>query len=492
LSELSQVETQLEGLRARRDHLAMAIKDKQQLIDQMPKNEASLAKLELSVKLNESTHELLSREHEELKIAATSEVPVATTIHNAVSPQYPVRPIKIYHVILAGILALLTGLGFALLAEHMNVTIRSIDDAERDLGLPVLMTIPQLGLDRRIDWRTVRPLIKPARGEPFQGQEEKRKCKRADAQFPIQICRPGDPITRKGMTADLSTGGVCCYTEGKLNLKPQDKVDISLDLKRPSRGAEVCEGVVLRSKEMSPEGTFRTMAIEFVDIKQSLEKGLRNTLQNGNHGLSLHPPSHFEEPILGLRSELHFLSKENLSSLLITSCSPQDGKSTLVSNLAMSLVMMGKKVVLVDADLRLPSQHKIFGLPNETGLLNALTEVTSQCLKWTKSGLCVLTSGPSTKDPSSLLGSGRMERLITILQKDFDFVLIDSPPVLAGSDAALLASFADGTIFVVNAGSTKVADGRRAKQILERAHAKLLGIVMNNHDQSRGSYYTWS
>jgi capsular exopolysaccharide synthesis family protein len=493
LSELSQVETHLEGLRAKNEHSATAIQNKERLIDQMPKNEASLAKLELSVKLNESTHVLLSREYEELKIAAASEVPIATTIHKALSPQYPVRPIKIYHVILAGILALLTGLGLALLAEHMNVTIRSIDDAERDLGLPVLMTIPRLGIDRRRDRRAVWPLMISSAKEPVQEQDEKRKCERADVQLPIQIYRDGDPMTENGITTDLSAGGVCCYMEGKLNLQPQDKVAISLDLK-PSSPEEnkTCEGVVLRSKEMSPEGTLCTTAMEFVNIEQSLEKDIKNTLQNRNHEMSSPLPSRFEEPIRGLRSELHFLSKENLSSFLITSSSPKEGKSTLVASLAMSLVTMGKKVVLVDADLRRPSQHKIFGLPNETGLSNILTEETPRCLKWTKSGLCVLTSGPSAKDPSALLVSGRMAQLLTSLQRDFDFVLIDSPSVLGGSEAALLASFSDGTILVVNTGTTEVEDGRRTKQILERAQANLLGIVMNNHDQYRESYYTWS
>jgi capsular exopolysaccharide synthesis family protein len=485
LADLAHVEAELESLKAKRNSLAMAIKKKKAQIEKMPKKEADLSNLELAMQLNEETHRLLSKEYEEYVIAATREAPDIRVIHNAVTPLYPVGPIKIYYAILAGILSLIIGLGIALIMENMNMTIRSIDEAERGLALPGLMTIPQLDSVKSKSW----PLIKTQRiGLP----EEKRRDERAYTQFPIKVKRHKDSIIRNGVASDISLGGICCYVEGRLSLNPKDKVEISVILDKSSGKKEFVEGVVLRSKGAIAGYHFCTAAVEFVNINKALTEEIINIAQNKGSDLSSTLPPYFEESIRDLRSDLLLLRNQGMTSFLITSCGQQEGKSTIVSNLAISLFEVNKKVVLIDANLKAPSIHKIFGLTNETGLSNILSEGAPPCLKKTESGLSVLTSGPPINDLSTLLESHNMQQLLKILSNDFDFILFDSPAILASHDAALLAAMGHGVIMVLRAGKTSIEDCRRAKQILERAHAKILGVVLNSCDDKLANYYIGS
>jgi capsular exopolysaccharide synthesis family protein len=485
LSELSRIETAYESLRAERVRLMSTVRVKKDFIERLPELEAELASLELNEKMNEETHQLLTREYEEIAITNDKQSPDITVVSNAAAPLYPARPIKIYHAGLAGILSLIIGIGIALLMENMNVTIRSIDEAEQRLALPVLMTIPDLGSANGHS----PPLINNYRKLPF---EEKRMHERAYVQFPVQIVRTRDSLSGQGVASDLSIGGICCYMEKEMGLQPEDAVKISIAGGDEPEGEVVLEGVVVRSDSTISGYDFSTTAIKYENVDDSSSSKIKEIVQGTKSDLSINLPSYFEEPIRGLRSDMLFLKSKGMSSFLITSCGPGEGKSTVVSNLAISLAEINRRVLVIDADLRSPAMHTILELPNEAGLSGILSAGEQPFIKKTRFGFSVLTSGPPINDPSALLGSFNMNQLFKSLHERFDFILLDSPPLLAGPDSALIASMVHGAIIVLNSGNTTVDDFKRARHILDRADAKILGIVMNKFEKKVDSYYNWS
>lgn len=197
------------------------------------------------------------------------------------------------------------------------------------------------------------------------------------------------------------------------------------------------------------------------------------------------PGSPASEAYRTLRTNIHFSSLDTpLKALLITSTDPGEGKSTTLANLAVTMAQAGNRVLVVDCDLRRPSQHRIFGVSNAAGLTTMMLE--SQAMErppvqnTSVPNLGLLTSGPLPPNPSELLGSRRMGEILAQLRNEADILLLDAPPVVAVADAAILASKVDGVLLVVQANKTKRDLARRAKAVLEKANANLLGVVLNN------------
>ncbi len=202
------------------------------------------------------------------------------------------------------------------------------------------------------------------------------------------------------------------------------------------------------------------------------------------------PQSPAAEAYRTLRANLHFAALDApLRSLVITSPSSQEDKTTAAANLGVVLAQAEKRVILVDADLRQPRLHALFGLDNAAGLLDALSDAQIQHLLQPTgvSGLSVLTSGKLPVVPSDALSSGRMTRLIRQLETLADMVIFDTPPALSVSDAALLASQAGAALLVIEAGKTRREQAQAAKDVLERARARLLGAIMLNAPVDRGA-----
>ncbi|MFN2135678.1 MAG: polysaccharide biosynthesis tyrosine autokinase [Candidatus Promineifilaceae bacterium] len=195
-----------------------------------------------------------------------------------------------------------------------------------------------------------------------------------------------------------------------------------------------------------------------------------------------------------LRTNLGFSAIDNdLSSLVVTSASPGEGKSTTTANLGVVMAQAGKRVIVIDSDLRRPTQHRLFGLGNSHGLTTALLDNTSPAsthLKDTKvRGLRVMTSGPIPPNPAEILSSQRMAQLIDELITEADFLLFDSPPVLSVTDAAVLAPQTQGALFVVQVGETSRDTLRQAVERLRKSNAHVMGVLLNRIKPSHGSYY---
>lgn len=196
-----------------------------------------------------------------------------------------------------------------------------------------------------------------------------------------------------------------------------------------------------------------------------------------------------------LRTNIQFSSVDKpVRTLMVTSSSPGEGKSTTTANLAVVMAQTGQKVIVVDTDLRRPVQHKVFGVPNNTGLTTALlasdATLASSYLQPTEiENLSVLTSGPIPPNPSELLGSHRMKALVETLSQAADLVIFDSPPVLAVTDAVVLGRQVDGVLLVADAGKTREQALITAAGELQKVGANTLGVALNRLDTRRGGYY---
>ncbi len=208
------------------------------------------------------------------------------------------------------------------------------------------------------------------------------------------------------------------------------------------------------------------------------------------------PRSPASEAYRTLRTNLEFSSLDKtIRTMVVTSPGPEEGKSTTLANLAITIAQGGKRVILVDCDLRRPSQHTIFGVPNGAGLTTMVVE--DQAMKEPPlqeigvPDFWLLPSGPLPPNPSELLGSRRMEEIIAALLERADMLLFDVPPIIAVTDAAVLASKVDGVLLVFKAGGTKRDHAQRAKALLDKVNARLIGSVLNNvsFDVSLHRYY---
>ena len=191
------------------------------------------------------------------------------------------------------------------------------------------------------------------------------------------------------------------------------------------------------------------------------------------------------EAYRALRTNIIFSDGDgSLHVLLICSASPEhndDSKSRVAANLAVTLAQSGRTTLLVDCDLRRPMQHDIWGVSNEYGLSNVL--VSDDNLRTIDVGvkhLSVVTAGPKPDNPADLLGSKAMESLVTDFRQKADFVLLDSPPVLPVTDAALLSVHTDGVLLVLNAGESRRSHAEQARDMLYGVGARIVGAVLNN------------
>lgn len=216
---------------------------------------------------------------------------------------------------------------------------------------------------------------------------------------------------------------------------------------------------------------------------------------NNTHTLVMekNPLSPVSEAYRTLRTNIQFSAvDEELRVIMVTSAQPGEGKSTTAANLALAYAQAGNRVLVVDADLRKPTMHKVFQKSNRLGLTNLLTgqrQLTEIHLDAAGGRLDVLTSGPIPPNPSELLASKRMEALLVEWKEQYDLVIVDTPPAAAVTDAAILSSRCDGVVLVVDSGHVKKETVKRAKTNLEHAKARILGVVLNNHNRKEAEEY---
>ena len=199
-----------------------------------------------------------------------------------------------------------------------------------------------------------------------------------------------------------------------------------------------------------------------------------------------------------IRTSIQFAQAgKELKTLAVTSCIPNEGKSMTAANLAVVLTQAGKSVLLLDCDMRNPTVHKNFNLSNKVGLSSCIsmgTALSDAVQKTSIEGLYALTGGVIPPNPSELLGSEQMKNVLQRAKEQYDYVLIDTPPVLPVADALVLGAVVDGVALVIDSGEVKVDLARDVKKQLQHAGANILGVVLNkvrseHHGYGYGYYY---
>lgn len=204
------------------------------------------------------------------------------------------------------------------------------------------------------------------------------------------------------------------------------------------------------------------------------------------------PRSLSAEAYRSLRTSIKFSSSDKLiKTIVVTSSLIGEGKSTVVGNLAYSLNQDGSRVLVIDCDLRKPSIHENFLLSNEKGLTDILVGKSDlkSVTKKIEESLFLITAGTIPPNPAEILGSKEMEDLIKELSINFDYIILDTPPILPVSDTLLLASKADATLIVVKARKTKEKIVKESYSKLVEARANVIGTILNESDKSLDNKY---
>ena len=205
------------------------------------------------------------------------------------------------------------------------------------------------------------------------------------------------------------------------------------------------------------------------------------------------PKSVIAEQFRTIRTNINFsMPDQDLKTLLITSSEPSEGKSTTAANIAGVFAQGGKRVILIDSDMRKPTAHYTFHLVNSFGLSSLLTKqcTLEEAIKQTDvEGLDVIPSGSIPPNPAELLGSNRMDSIVDELSQQYDLIVFDTPPILSVADAQIISNKCDATVLVINSGGTDKTNVLKAKEALEVSKANIIGVVMNNFKLEKDHYY---
>ena len=407
-------------------------------------------------------------------------------LDRAVEPQKPhnVDLVKQEAIYAAAGIVLATAVIF--LMFYFDRTIKTIEQIEQLFKLPIYGKVRKLETEKQKQQRKKRA-EKAAKLEAKQAaklekeqQKEAKKAKKLAAKLEKQ-----EKVNNEELGIDYQDGEEA-NTEAEAKQKAEAEVKPVVEIKAVGRKI-IAEEKALQEK----------LAAE-VEEEETENDELNEELLDEDSELVLrdNPKSKVSEDFRTIRTSLYFsLNKKDSNAVLITSSTPNEGKSFIASNLAVAFAKTKKKVLLVDCDMRLGRQHEIFGLSNKEGLSNLLAEsklgeYREYLQKTTVKNLSIITRGVVPPNPSELLDSAIMEELLEKVKQKFDYVILDGTPIDGLSDSLILAKKTDRLVLVSAANMTTIEDLQNSKKALESIEVKISGVVLNRTvDERRGDNY---
>lgn len=212
--------------------------------------------------------------------------------------------------------------------------------------------------------------------------------------------------------------------------------------------------------------------------------------------MDVNPQSPISEAYRNLKTNVQFIKWDRTIQIIaVASTLPGEGKTTTISNLAISYAQEGKKVLLIDADLRHPSLHRAFNVVNKVGLSNVLAcqKLLAEVVKDSSiENLSIIPSGPVPPNPAELLASPQFNMLLEESKSQYDMILFDTPPILAVADGLIISAACDGVILVVQSGKVKRQMIKKTKAKLEHVNAEILGVVLNNQKKRKNEFHYYN
>lgn len=440
----------------REDELQASFDTQHQAAQDLGIKAAEYSILQSELKRAERICEILDDRIKELNVTEDVGALNISVLEVARPAESPSKPQKARAMAMALVLGLMFGGGLALLRDWLDYRLRSSEEISAVLGVPVLGVVPAMSEGQRI-------IV-------TQGQKVWLKVKSIVAQ----------------VSRTIHTGVVSTIPKRKVKPKKQT-ILARAAANRAMRASALCG---------APKSKAKVRVVRLPTTHDGKAMSERPGIVVRGQKVRLRPKSAAAEAYRTIRTALFFgAPKGKAKTILITSPAPGDGKSTLVSNLAIAMAQAGQRTLVVDGDFRRPIQHKIFEIDDEKGLSSALAgrDTLDEALQaGPVKGLDILSCGPEVPNPSELLNSDTFAELLKKVSERYDRVIIDSPPVGPVADSQILAAVCDVVLLVLRAEKSTRRHSQEARDSLQSVGAHILGAVVNDVRRKRGRYGYYS